>query len=210
MLSRVEGRRKTSARENRNYVSSIYEKGRTEPLNEREKIHLVRISTDIRVRDRPPQQLSCFMIPMRERGGREGGRKSGFCGRAPTARNARGPDSLPIFIKIPRALGKKRNIRATQSVSPVPYVALRPLLLWLPSSTFSPAFASSPFLTVLRRGVLSPWPLASRTLAPSISFVLSFSVQLHRPGRNLLRRPTRRRSTGEGFGCASADVVREI
>jgi len=121
---------------------------------------------------------------------REGGRTSGFCGRISAARNARGSpvDSLPVFIKGLRAPGKKRNIRATQSVSPVPYVVLRPLPLWLLISPFSPAFAFSSCPT---EGTL-PLTASLSFSRPLLSF--SFSTQSLRSGRNLLRGSTRRRT----------------
>lgn len=90
-------------------------------------------------------------------------RKSGFCGQAPATRNARGPlaNSLPVFIRELRAPGKKRNIRATQSVSPVPYVVLRSLPLWLLISPFPPIFAFFSFLLVSQDTL----PLDSRSLS---------------------------------------------
>lgn len=131
---------------------------------------------------------------------RVGGKKSGFCGRAPAARNACGPStsSFPVFIKIPRAPGKKRNIRATQSVSPVPYVVLRPLLLWLLIPTFSPAFAFSP------PRVLSPWPLA---LLYSCPFYLFRSLILSCIARGGTYSEDRRGGGGGGGGLEKDSVA---
>lgn len=106
----------------------------------------------------------------RKEGGRE---KERFLRTGPNRKKrARGPsDSLPVFIKgAERAPGKKRNIRATQSVSPVPYVVLRPLPLWLLISPFPPAFAFafafSSFLPVPRRGYSPLIASLSFSLAP--------------------------------------------
>lgn len=58
----------------------------------------------------------CFTIPVREK--REEGRKSGFCGRAPTARNARaGPPTLsPSSLKGLRERPVKSGISGRRKV----------------------------------------------------------------------------------------------
>lgn len=84
-------------------------KVKTEPLNEWERISFA----SRRMSEFATVPAVTVFYDSRERK-MKGGKKSGFCGRGPAARNARGPSADPLpFIKIPRAPGKKRNIRAT-------------------------------------------------------------------------------------------------
>lgn len=138
------------------------------------------------------------MIPVRERR-REGGRAVSADGPRPQGTHA-GPRPT-LFIKIPRGLGKKRNIRATQSVSPVPYVALRPLLLWLRISTFSPAFAFSP-------SSHRPSPRGTLPLTASLAYSRPLlSLSFSRPPFSCIARDGTYSEDRRGGGALEKDSV---
>lgn len=147
---------------------------------------------------------------------RERRRRSKRFLRTGHGRKKRARASRPIllgFIKWRSKPGKKRNIRAAQSVSPIPYRVLRPLPLWF--------LISSPL--IFRILFFSPFtseylPLTANLLFSRFSF-LSFSFFMpllfvsrllhHLEQCSVATKSTRGRARG-GFGCTSGAVVQKI